>query len=275
MKKFPFIILTIFILVSCRSEYEKLRLSNDPEKMYRAANKYYDDEEYVKAQILYESVIPFYRGKEEAEELYYKFAYTHFHLNEFILASHYFKNFATSFYNSENREEADYMSAYAKYKMSPNFRLDQTSSKEAIEAFQSFANAYPDSDRVASCNQYIDQLRAKMEAKTFDQAKLYYDLKNYNSAIRSFENMLKDYPETKRGEEIRFLILQSSYNWAEKSIYEKKEDRFEQSIKKYDLFSKKYPNSTYKREAKSIYDKSLTELNKLKDVRLKNTSAEH
>lgn len=275
MKKFPLIILIALLASSCKTDYEKVRTSNDPKLMYEAANQYYEDGNYLNAQTLYELAIPYYRGKEEAEELYFKFANTHYELGEYILSSHYYKNFANSFYASPKKEEAEYLAAYSKYKLSPNHKLDQSYSGEAIDALQNFMNTYPESDKVQECTELIDEIRKKLELKAFEEGRLYYDLKNYNSAIKSFENMLKDFPETKRGEEVRFLILQSSINWATKSVFEKKEERLEGCLEKYNAFLRKYPESSYMDEVESIYAKYQEEIKILENVRLKNTSSEY
>ncbi len=275
MKRFPLFILIVLLISSCKTDYEKVRTSNDPKLMYEAANQYYADGNYLNAQTLYELAIPYYRGKEEAEDLYYKFADTHYQLGEYILSAHYFKNFASSFYNSPKKQEADYMAAYSKYKLSPNHKLDQSYSGEAIDALQDFMNVYPDSDKVEECTKLIDEIRAKLELKAFEEGRLYYNLKNYNSAIKSFENMLKDFPETKRGEEVRFLILQSSINWATKSIFEKKEERLEQTLKKYKNFQRKYPESSYAEDVQKIYEIYQEEIKNLENVRLKDTSSKY
>ena len=275
MKKFPLFILIILLISSCKTDYEKVRTSNDPEMMYKAANQYYEDGNYLNAQTLYELAIPYYRGKEEAEDLYYKFANTHYQLGEYILSSHYFKNFANSFYASPKKEEAEYMAAYSKYKLSPNHKLDQSYSGEAIDALQDFMNLYPESDKVEECNRLIDEIRKKLELKAFEEGKLYLDLKYYNSSIKSFENMLKDFPETKRGEEIRFLILQSSIKWATNSVFEKKEERLEECLKKYNSFLRKYPDSSYADDVATIYNTYQEEIKNLENVRLKNASSEY
>ena len=275
MKKFSLFIILIVLLAACKTDYEKVRTSNDPKIMYEAANQYYDSGNYINAQSLYELCIPYYRGKAEAEDLYYKFADTHFQLGEYLLAAHYFKNFASSFYSSPKKQDSEFMAAYSKYKLSPSYKLDQSYSGEAIDALQNFINQHPESDRVDECGKLIDEIRAKLELKAFEEGKLYYDLKNYNSSIKSFENMLKDFPDTKRAEDVRFLILQSSINWAINSIFEKKEERFEDTLKKYELFMKKYPESSYSDQVNKIYKKYQEEIKILENVRLKNSSTEY
>lgn len=263
-KKFVLLVLVIASLSSCKTEYEKIRASNDPVKILKGANDYYADEDWYNAQTLYELAIPFYRGKKEAEDLFYKFAYTHYNLNEFILSAHYFKTFSTSFYNSPRREECDFMSAFSNYKLSPSYKLDQSHSQKAIDAFQSFVNLYPNSDRVPKCNEYIDEIRSKMELKSFDQGLLYYNMKQYKSAIYSFESMLKDYPSSKKAEEVRYLMIKAGYDYALNSVYEKKLERFESVMNNLTKFNKRYPASKFKKELASIKKDSQSQYNKYK-----------
>jgi outer membrane protein assembly factor BamD len=224
------------------------------------ANNFYKDGEFLKSQILYEIVLPYYKGKKEAEELYYKFAYTHYHLEDYILAAHYFKSYSNSFTNSSHREECLYMSAYSEYVMSPKSQLDQTQTNKAIDDFQYFVNTFPESDKVEKCNTLIDELRKKLEIKAFEQGQLYYNIGKYVSSIVSLENMLRDFPETAKEEEIRFLILQASYNYAKNSIFEKKIERYKDTIERYNQYIKRFSNSKNIKKAKKIYNDSLAAL---------------
>jgi outer membrane protein assembly factor BamD len=243
--KYVYIIIISLLLVSCRSSFEQVRQSNDPERYLTAANEYYDSGDYLKAQSLYELAIEFYRGKAEAEDLYYKYAYTYYHMKQHTLAAYYFNNFTKTFYNSTKKEEMAFMAAYSNYEMSPTYKLDQGPSVTAIEQLQTFINTYPSSPRVEEGNQLIDEMRKKLEKKAFEQGSLYQKLGNYQSAMVSYENVLKDYPETSRHEEIRYLIITSNYQLAKKSIYDKMEARLKDTIEKSDKFEKKYPNSKY------------------------------
>lgn len=247
-----FSILAMLSIIACKSTYEQVRTSNDPVKILAAADAYFAEKDYTKAQSLYEQVIPFYRGKKEAESLFYNYTYTYYHQQQYLLAAHYFKNFTATFFNSDKKEEMAFMSAYSNYKMSPNYKLDQTPSVTAIEELQNFINLYPSSPRVEESNVLMDELRAKMEMKSYEQGKLYYDLKNYQSAMSSLENTLKDFPETNRAEEIRILIVRSSEELARNSVYEKMQERLEKAIVRCNAFTKRYPKTKHKKEIKSI-----------------------
>jgi outer membrane protein assembly factor BamD len=271
MKKlFVFTLLLVLGFISCKTEFEKVRTSNDPFVIFEKASGYYSEGDYYKAQTLYEIVIPFYRGKEQAQDLFFKYAYCHYNQEQFILASSYFENFASTFYNSPNKEEAEYMAAYAQYKLSPNYRLDQTNTLSAITAFQRFINTNPDSERNVECTRLIDEMRAKMEVKAFEQGKLYYEIKNYKAAISSMENMIKDYPETKRSEEIKWIILDSNYTLAINSVFEKQEERFAETLKKATRFKNKYTNSKYIEQVLKIENNCITSIKEIQNVGLEN-----
>lgn len=261
----PWIILSTvaFLTIACRSEFEKVRLSGDPQEIYTAANKYYDEGEYLRALTLYELVLSQFRGRPEAEELFFRYAYTHYYLKQYTLAAHYFNSFSTTFAYSQKREEADFMGAYSNYQLSPTFRLDQSQTMEAIQGFQDFVNRYPTSPRVAECNRLIDEMRAKLEQKAFASAQLYFDIGEYEAAIQSFENMLRNFPDTDRSELVRFRIVEAAYLFAEKSIYEKRKERYEQAIEKSMAFTRKFPNSQFEAEVESIYQECQEEIKNL------------
>jgi outer membrane protein assembly factor BamD len=251
--------------MGCRSEFERTRMSGNTELILNKALEYYEEEDWVKAQTLFELVLNQYRGRPEAEVIYFKYAYTYYNLQQYALSAHYFANFAQTYAYSPFREEADFMSAYSNYQMSPVFRLDQIATEEAIEGFQAFVNTYPNSDRVAECNELINEMREKLEQKAFSSAQLYYRMSDYQSAIHSFENLLTEYPDSKQAEEVQYLLVESSYNYAAKSIFEKREERYEETIEQYQDFVERYPSSMYREKVNDIYDKTLEQLKSLNE----------
>lgn len=261
------ILIVVLLNSSCKTKFEKIRISNDPERILREAHAYFDAEDYYKAQTLYELAIPAFRGKLEGEKIFFNYAYTHYNTKQYMLSSHYFKNFANTFGNSERKEEADYMAAYSHFAMSPAHNLDQSESEKAIEAFQLFMNTYPDSERVKDCNKLITDMRAKMEDKAFEEGKLYYDLKRYSSATTSLANMLKDFPETDKAAEVRYLIAKASYLLADNSVYLKKEERYTEAIARCNDFLKKHSRTKFKEDVASYLEDSTKELNKITNGR--------
>ena len=172
LKNYILLFFSIIFLFSCKGKLEKLKATGDAKAIYKAAITAFDKQKYADAQDLFEAILNNYRGKEEAENLYFKYAYTHYYLKNFLLSNYYFKNFATTFPNSKMKEEAEFMSAYSHYHLSPTFRLDQTYTEKAIDELQNFINSYPNSKRVDESNKLIDEMRKKLEIKAFEQGRL-------------------------------------------------------------------------------------------------------
>ena len=238
---------------SCKSEFEKVRASGDTELLYKTAYQYYEEEEYLKAQTLFELLIGAYRGKKELEDIYFKYADTYYKLDRYILAAYYFKSFTTTFPTSSKREDADFMVAYSNYQMAPNYRLDQTFANKAIESFQEYINTYPESEKVPEANKLIDRMRLIMEAKAFETAELYYNLKQYQAALVSYENVLKEFPETTNAEKVRYKLVKAAYEMGVNSVYSKREKRLQEAEKIASEFLGKYTNSDYRKEVEDLY----------------------
>lgn len=260
------LMLLVALAVACKSPYEKVRESGDPDAILAAANKFYEEEDYLKANTLYELILANFRGKKEGEELFFRYAKTQYNLGNYLTAAYYFERFSATYANSSLREESDFSIAEAYHQMSPSYRLDQQYTDKAMEAYQRFVNFHPQSSRVDECNKVIDELRRKMEKKAFDSAELYYRMSNYKAALHSFESLLKDYPETPDAENIRYLVTKAAYNLAVDSYYEKKKERFEKVLDYHAAFVKRYPTSKHKSELDLLLTKSKAELKKLNDV---------
>ncbi|TDQ07321.1 outer membrane protein assembly factor BamD [Pedobacter metabolipauper] len=250
-------------IAGCKSQFEKLRLSNDVAKKYQEALRLYGKKNYSKALILFEDLSQKYRGREQAEELNYYYALTLFKLRDYTSARFQFKTFADTYPTSKYAEECRYMGAYCYYLDSPKASLDQENTIKAIDALQLFINFYPKSDRAVEAAKYITILRAKLEDKAYGNAKMYYDLggydiTNYKSAVIALQNALIDFPDIKYADEMELLIVKSQFNYAKNSLEERQEDRYTEAITFADDFIDSYPDSKYLAEAKSLKKDSET-----------------
>jgi outer membrane protein assembly factor BamD len=239
------------LLLSC-SKHQKLLKSTDNELKYDKAVELYEKGDYYRALQLFEQLIPVYRGTSKAEDLYYFYAYAYYHEREWVMASYYFKRFTVNFPTSKYSEEAAFMTAYCKYLDSPRFSLDQTVTKEAIDEFQLFINKYPYGEKAVEATEYIEELRLKLQLKDYNIANLYFRMEDYQAAIVSFENLLKEYPDTEFKEDVLFNIISAYYNYAQNSIIEKQDERFESAVKSYYDFISLFPESKYRREVEKI-----------------------
>ncbi|OQX76052.1 MAG: hypothetical protein B6D64_10620 [Bacteroidetes bacterium 4484_276] len=250
-----YIIFPALIITASCSQHQKLLKSQDNELKYEKSIEYYEKGDYYKAIQLFESILPIYRGTNKAEKLYYYYAYAYYHESEFIMAAYYFKRFYSNFPSSQYTEEAAYMSAYCQYLDSPRYSLDQTNTYEAIDEFQIFINKYPYGDRAKEATGYIDELRQKLQDKSYNIANLYYKMEDYRAAIVSYESLLSDYPDSGYREEILYRIIKSYYQYAMKSIQVKQKERYESAVNAYLDFISAYPDSEYFEEVQKMREK--------------------
>jgi outer membrane protein assembly factor BamD len=262
MKKVLALIFAAAVLVSC-SEYQRVLKSKDMNLKLLKANEYFDKKQYFKALPIYEELIAVYRGTARAALVYYKYAYCEFYLGDLIMANYRFDNFTKTFPNSEKAEECSFMAAYCSYTMSPRSSLDQSASYQAIDELNLFMTQYPESPLVDSCSYLLDQLRIKLEQKAFDSANLFLKTGNYKAAIVSFENALRDYPDTDYKEQILYHSLRAHYKLATNSVETKKEERMRETVKAYIKFADSFPESPLLRKAEDMYKLSQAELDKL------------
>lgn len=253
---------TLVSTVSC-SKYNKILKSQDVELKYTKALEYYNEEDYQRALPLFEELIAVTRGTSRSEKIYYHYAYCHYGLRDFYLASFYFKTFTKTYPNSEYTEECAFMSAYCHYMNSPIPSLDQSDTKRAIDQFQIFLERYPNTTRKDTCNALVSTLLHKLEVKAYENAALYYDIEQYQAASVALKNVLKQYPTTEYREEILYLILESNYLLAIRSVEEKKQDRLKEAIKSYHTFVDSFPESEKVKDAENIYETTIRELERI------------
>ncbi len=260
-----YIIVSALLLSSCqkrivlkehnfKGRFNRVAKSTDMEMKYKAAMIYFDKKKYYNALQLFEELIPIYKGSGKAESIYYYYSLCYYNTSDYISAAYHFSNFAQTFPSSPHAEDALYYNAYCYYLDAPESSLDQQSSVDAIKQFQLFANRYPNSQRLADCNKYIDELRFKLETKAYDNARLYYKMQDYKSAVVALGNVVKDFPATIYRQECLFLMLKSAYLYAGNSIETKKEERYKNAVEHYAKLMEAFPESRYKKDAEKLME---------------------
>ena len=265
MKKPVIALLAVILAFSC-NRYNRLLKSSDTELKYEWAMKFYTDQEYNKAFPLMEEIIPLYRGSAKSEELNYRYAYCNYYLSDFYMAGERFRMFYNIFPTSKYAEDCMFMAAYCHYLNSPRYSLDQTSTKEALDGFDKFRNTYPTSPLYDSSVTLTNTLKAKLEKKAYESARLYFTTENYKASIVALHNFLKEYPDSKYSREANFLVLKSSYLLAMNSVIKKKEERINDTIDAYYNFVDNFGDEKYRKEAEEMYDEIIQERDKLLKV---------
>ncbi len=233
------------MLLSC-NEYQKLLNStdNDTEK-YNAAEKYYNNGEFRRANALIEQLIPSYRGKPQGERLVFFFADSYFQTKLYYSAAIQFENFIKSYPNSQRIQEAYFMEAKSYYMLSPLYTLDQDDTYTGIDKLQVFINRFPNSEYVPEALELMDDLQNKLEEKDFEISKQYYTIRDYTSAIKALDNFVADNPGTIFREEALYYKWLSQFEIAINSIESRIVDRVTELERSLDNFLRNYPDTIF------------------------------
>ncbi|MFY0673146.1 MAG: outer membrane protein assembly factor BamD [Bacteroidia bacterium] len=254
----------IFILASC-SEYQKVLNSDDFNLKLETANELYENEQFTKALPLYEELRRIFLGQDQMKTILFNMAYCEFNTDQFFLAAYHFKQFYESYPYSKNAEESLFMHCKCLHTTSPKSSLDQSSSQKAINALEQFTNAFPESEHVDECNALIDEMRVKIEFKAYTTANIYYKIQDYKAAVWALGNFTREFPGSNYEEDARFLMIESSFKFAENSVRKKQEERFVETVDYFKEFKKRFPNSQYMEKAKEYSDIAKQELNNIQN----------
>ncbi len=238
-------------LASC-SEYNQIVRSNDIDLIYRSALDYYNRKKDDKALNLFYLIAPYYRGTVRDDTISFYSAVCSYRIGDYVSSGEMFEDFKITFPRSPFMEEAEYLLGIGYYYASPAPERDQTPTRLAITALNQYVTRYPNSPRRDQCNEYIVELTQKLWDKELLNAKVYYNLEYYQSAIHALKTSLRDYPQTNHREEILYLIMRSHYLLAEHSVPNLKQSRYLDTKDAYLTLILEFPETEYLREAEKI-----------------------
>ena len=254
-KKFILLFLLTAVLAAC-DNYKKVKESNNYDYKYEMAVKYYEKKEYDRASELFKELLVAFRGTSKTEKIFFYWVYCDYYMEDYLTAAYEFRRFVQSFPLSEYTEEMQYMIGVCYMKYSPNYPLDQEYTIKSIDEFQLYLEKYPKGKNSEIVNKNVDDLQYKLERKAFETAKMYYKIGEYRSSVVSGDNFCREFPDSKHTEEMRYMMVLASYDYADKSIEEKQIERFRQVPVYVDKFVRSHPKSEKIAELEKVKQRS-------------------
>lgn len=260
------------LLFSC-SDYSNVLKSNDYYYKFEAAKEYYVRGQYNRAATLLNEVLPALRGTEVGEEALFMHGLATLKAKDYEAAATIFRKYYTDYPKGRYAEQAYYYCGVALYESTPEVKLDQTPTFEAVAELTRFVERYPRSAMQTDARNKIFELQDKLVEKEWLSAKLYYDLgsyfgncstggSNFQACITTAENAIRDYPYMQRREEFAFLIVRAKFDLADQSVLEKKQERLASAIEEYQNFIEEFPQSEHRKEADQLYNKFSKQLHR-------------
>ncbi|WP_119790070.1 outer membrane protein assembly factor BamD [Flavobacterium anhuiense] len=261
MKKIVLLLIVVTLFYSC-GEYQKALKNEDVAAKFEMATKMYDAGKYTKAIRLFEQLATSYRGKPQAEKLFYMFSQSYYKTKQYYLAGYQFEAFVSGYPRSEKVQEAAFLGAYSYSKLSPVYSLDQADTVKALEKLQAFIDNYPNSEYIPQANEAVQKLNGKLEKKAYENAKGYNTISDYKSAIIAFDNFIADFPGTPLKEDALFYKYDSAYQLAINSVPSKMEERLHVAQTAYANLLKFKSDTKYKEKADEMNARVETDLQK-------------
>lgn len=269
----PVILILLLAFTSC-SKFSKVLKSNDFEYKLKMANNYFDKKEYRRCQVLYEELFPVFKGTPQFDDLYYRYAYAHYHMRDFITAEGLFKGYLEVFSNSDRAEEVEYMQAYCYYRQSPKAELEQTNTIKAIGMLQMFINTHQQSPRIKEAEALIAKCQAKLELKESLSAQMYYNVGQFRAAALTYTTLLNNYPDSQKGDEYKLMAIRAYFKYASLSVPSKQEERYQKVIQEAEDFQDRFPESKLLKEAERFLTLSQNNLKTLNNEQITQAARE-
>ncbi len=266
MKKNIIIALLAAITLASCGQYNSILKSTDYEYKYEAAKKYFAKGQFGKSATILNELIVILKGTDKAEESLYMLAMSYFNQKDYTMAAQTFITYYNTYPRGTFTELARFHAGKALYLDTPDARLDQASTYQAIQQLQMFLEYYPGSLKRPEAQEMIFALQDKLVLKEYMAAKLYYNLgiymgaNNYLSCVITAQNALKDYPYSDLREDLSILVLRARYEMAVNSAEEFQAERYRETTDEYYAFKNEFPESKYLKEAEKIFNATSKEL---------------
>ena len=260
------VVLSALLFTSCANEFNRVYKTNDYSYKYEYAKECYAQGKYTRASTLLQGLVTLQKGTDNAQESLYMLGMAEYNSKDYEGAAATFKKYFSSYPKGAYAQEAEFYAGMSLYNSTPEPRLDQSQTVNAIAAFQEYIDLFPDGKERSQAQQRLFELQDKLVQKELYSAQLYYDLgqyfgnctyggNNYEACIITAQNALKDYPYSKLREKFSLLVMKSKFELAQQSVEEKKLERFQDAEDECYGFLNEYPDSKDKVTAEKFITK--------------------
>ncbi len=204
MKK-TLIIWIVLILTGCGSK--QVSFEDDLNIRFAKAIAYFEKGKYTRANEEFQFIVMNNPGSSRAIESHFYLGESYFKLKSYSEAMVEFDRFARDSQDIQKVEDARFKICECAVNLSHGFEKDQTSTHAALDKLQYFIEDYPNHDNTKKAEALIDELRDRLAQKSYESARLYLKLEEYDSAHLYFNEVLEHYYDTKFADEARVAII--------------------------------------------------------------------
>jgi outer membrane protein assembly factor BamD len=202
-------------------------------------------------------------GTTLGDTILFLFADSYYQNHDYQMAAFHFKDYTRRYPGTEKTEQAALNSVKSMYYNSPDYDLDQFVTLLAIDEINLFIQQYPYSNYIDECNEILDDMRNKLAKKETEIVKMYYNIGFYEATQIKARNFLKTYSSSKYAPEVLFILIKNNYDFARKSVENKKYHRFKDCLEACETLQLQYPDNIYLTDSKKIAEEVENQIMKL------------
>ena len=236
MKNKLYIILIFIFACATKSDFDLSDIQSELQEKFSKGEELFKKGKYSRAKDEFDHILLNDRGSDIGVKSRFYQAEALYELEQFEEAiSSYEKvlQFSDDLIIIENSK---FKICKSYFELSNKHNRDQTKNNIALDKLQYFIDQYPSSYHTVEAEGYIAILRSRKAEKIYETGRLYLKLKEFDSALIYFNEVLKDYYDTAIADESKISIiflhlLRDDYASAE-SYYHSKKNKFINDSKK-------------------------------------------
>ncbi len=196
MKRTAFLLLAFAGLTAFAGCAEK-NVTTQMNETFDKANMWFTKGKYSSSRDLYTRIIEEEPDSPFRIHVLLAEADTYFMGKEYDLSAPLYRRFRELYPLDPLTPRALFYEGMSYYWDIPNIARDQTSTKKALEIFQSFLKIYPHHFATPFAKQKVDFINDRLAEKTFLRAKFYYRIDAFGACIGRVDELLEKYPDTR------------------------------------------------------------------------------
>lgn len=240
MKRIILYLFVSILLANCSSSVDTTTLTAEEHLEY--AKGLMVDEDFEDAVREFESILLQYAGSAVNDDAQYFLALTYYKREQYLLAAYEFSKLIRDIPTSVFVQDAQFMLAESYYQLSPDYQLEQSYSKKAIEEFQAFVEFFPLHPKVEEAEKKIDELYAKYAEKEYNSARIYEKMEFYSAAINYYEMVKDTYHDSEFAPLAHYKLIQLLVT----------RERTDEALRNIAEFLRKYPEDENVQELKEL-----------------------
>jgi outer membrane protein assembly factor BamD len=176
---------------------------------YRQGEELYAEGRYTDALKSLEKARETYETADVNMRAELKIADTHFAAEDYVEAAASYEDFLKQHPSNPETPRIMYQLGLSYYQQILAIDRDQTATRNALVAFESLVNLYPDSPLADEAPPYIRSCRDQLAEHELYVGRFYEKTGEYRAAIDRLRGILEDYPEFSGIDKVRFYLGKS------------------------------------------------------------------